>query len=101
MIPFLDPSVIESFSNSLTPNGTLSMNVLYSEEPTMENHETFISKFKPYFRQCIIEHVDGNYVLGCSNQDIPRITPDYLKYRRNKIDKQVKELFGGNYTLIM
>ena len=67
----------------------------------MEDHENFMSKFRSHFRQCIIEQVDANFALACSNQDIPRITPDYLKYRRNKMDREVRGVFGGDYKLIL
>ena len=99
--PFQEPSVVKAISNSLTPNGTFAANCLYPNNPSLEEHRELLQKFNPYFRQCIIEDARGNFVLACSNQDIPKITSDYLKYRRKKIDKQVKELFKGDFMLIL
>ncbi|KAE9548764.1 hypothetical protein FO519_008018 [Halicephalobus sp. NKZ332] len=83
--PFLDPSVIKAVSDSLTSSGTLSVNFLYAGKLTMENQENF--------------EMDGNHILGCTHNNIPRITPDYLKYRRNKIDKEVRKIIGGDFKL--
>ena len=98
---FQEPAVVKAISDSLTPNGTFSANCLYFKYPSLGQLDELANKFKPYFRQCIIKEAYGNFVLGCSNQNIPKITPTYLKYRRNKINKKVKELFGEDFKLLL
>ncbi|KAE9546994.1 hypothetical protein FO519_009794 [Halicephalobus sp. NKZ332] len=99
--PFLDPSVIKAISDSLNPNGTLAINSYYTIIPTPKEHEELISKFKPYFRQCMVQNISKNFVLGCSKQDLPEITEEYLRIRANKIDKEITKIIGGDYKFIL
>ncbi|KAE9548763.1 hypothetical protein FO519_008017 [Halicephalobus sp. NKZ332] len=100
--PFLRPSIIKALSNSLTPNGTISINSLYSKSPTMGDNENFIKHFKPHFSQCMMQQVNRNFVSGCSNNNnISRMTKDYLEYRRKMIDKKIKRIIGGTFRFLL
>ena len=96
---FMDFPVVKALSDSLTPKGSLQVNIYYAKSPTMTEHKQVLSKFS-YFNRCLIQRTGGNFVLGCSNQDIPKFIKKELRYKRSNIDEKIMEIFGGDYELI-
>ncbi|KAE9553045.1 hypothetical protein FO519_003725 [Halicephalobus sp. NKZ332] len=82
---FLDPLVIKAFSNSLAPNGTFTVNIVYYQPPTLNSHKNLVSEFSSHFRQCITQRAGGNFVLGCSNRDSPKFTLEFMERARKKL----------------
>lgn len=98
---FMNFSIVHALSKSLTPQGSLQVNVLYPSGPSMKEHKRVFSKFANVFLRCFIQRAGGNFVLGCSNQNLPEFTKDHVKEAKTKMGENLAAIFGGDFEVIL